>query len=159
MMKMIAAVLLSSLAVGAAFAQAPGQQASPNSSTDASGPAMANSDAKRDAAVEKHIAGMHRTLKITAAQESQWNQVAETMRANAKDIDQAIDQRDANRSSANAIDDLNAYAAIAQVHADSVKKLASAFSTLYATLSADQKAAADAAFSQRGHESRKMAKQ
>jgi len=157
-MKMIAAVLGSTLAFGVAMAQAPSQQSSPHAATDASAPAMANADAKRDGAVEKHITEMHATLKITAAEEAQWKEVAETMRANAKDLDRAIDQRDANRGSATAIDDLNAYAAIAQVHADSVKKLANAFSALYTAMSVEQKAAADEAFSQRGHEARKIAK-
>jgi periplasmic protein CpxP/Spy len=158
-MKMIVAVLASTLAVGVALAQAPSQQASSNSSMNASGSSMANSDAKRDSAVEKHIADMHRKLKITAAQESQWTQVADTMRGNAKDLDRAIDQRDANRGSATAIDDLNAYAAIVQAHADGVKKLASAFSALYSAMSADQRAAADEAFNEHGHTARKMAKQ
>jgi hypothetical protein len=159
MMKMIAAVLVSTLAVGVALAQTPSPSASSNPAMDATGPAMANADTKRDSAVEKHIADMHRKLKISAAQESQWSQVADTMRSNARDLDRAIDQRDANRGSASAVDDLNAYAAIAQVHADSVKKLATAFSALYSSMSADQRAAADEAFSQHNHTARKMAKQ
>jgi periplasmic protein CpxP/Spy len=157
-MKVIAAVLMSTFVVGAAIAQTPAKPASPQTSTDASAPAMASADAKRDAAVEKHIAELHRTLKITAAEESQWNEVAETMRANARDLDRAIDAREANRGSATAIDDLNSYAEIAQVHANSVKKLAGAFSALYATMSAEQKEAADDAFGHRGHESKKVAK-
>ena len=156
-MKVIAAVLISTFVVGAAIAQTPGQPASPQTSKDASGPTMASADAKRDAAVEKHIAELHRTLKITAAEEAQWNEVAETMRANAKDLDRAIDARDANRGSATAIDDLNAYAEIAQVHANSVKKLAGAFSVLYSAMSAEQKVAADEAFGHRGHETKKVA--
>src|SRR5208283_1731375 len=143
-MKMIAAVLVSTMAFGVANAQTPIQQASFNSSTAASGSTMPSADAKRDSAVEKHIAEMHRTLKITAAEEAQWNEVADTMRANARDLDRAIDERDASRASGTAVDDLNSYAAIAQVHADSVKKLAGAFSALYAAMSVDQKAAADA---------------
>ena len=156
-MKVIAAVLMSTFVVGAAIAQTPGQPASPQVSKDASGPAMASADAKRDAAVEKHIAELHRTLKITAAEESQWNEVAETMRMNARDLDRAIDARDANRGSATAIDDLNSYAEIAQVHANSVKKLAGAFSVLYAAMSTEQKVVADEAFGHRGHETNKVA--
>lgn len=155
--KVIAAVLISTFMVGTAIAQTPGQPGSPQASTNASGPAMASADAKRDGAVEKHIAELHRTLKITAAEESQWGEVAETMRTNARDLDRAIDSRDANRGSATAIDDLNSYAEIAQVHANSVKKLAGAFSVLYSAMSAEQKEAADEAFGHRGHETRKVA--
>jgi hypothetical protein len=160
LMKAIVAVLtVSTFAFGGAMAQTPNQSANPPASADSSHSAMANEDAKRDEAVEKHIKDLHATLKITPAEESQWTKVAETMRENAKDLDRAIDKREANMASATAIDDLNAYADIAQAHANGVKKLASAFSGLYSSMSDAQKKAADQAFSHRGHEARKVAKQ
>jgi hypothetical protein len=79
------------------------------------------------------------------------------MRQNAKDMDQAIGKRAANAATATAVDDLNAYEAIAQIHADGVKKLAAAFSGLYSSMSDDQKKAADEAFGHRGHEGKKVA--
>jgi protein CpxP len=154
-MKMIAAVLVSTFVFGPVVAQTPAQSPSPHPSADASGSAMATSDASRDSAVEKHIKELHVTLKITPAEESQWNQVAATMRENAKDVDRAIDKR---AVSATAIEDLNSYAEIAQVHANGVKKLASAFSGLYSAMSDDQKKEADQVFSRR-HETGKIAKQ
>jgi protein CpxP len=159
-MKVIAAVVASTFVFGGAVAQTSDQSASPHASIDssASASAMANSDAKRDGAVEKHIKELHVTLKITAAEESLWNEVAKTMRENAKDLDRAIDKRDANVGSATAIDDLNSYADIAQAHANGVKKLASAFSALYSTMSDDQKKDADEVFSHRNHDARKIAK-
>jgi hypothetical protein len=153
-MKVIAAVLVSTFVFGGAVAQMPDQSASPHASADSSGSAMAVSDAKRDGAVEKHIKALYVSLKITPAEESQWNKVAETMRANAKDLDRAIDKR-----AASAIDDLNSYADIAQAHANGVKKLASAFSGLYSVMSDAQKKSADDVFSHRGHEARKVVKQ
>jgi protein CpxP len=158
-MKAIAAVLASTFVFGVAVAQAPNPSASPSASTSSSGSTIANSDAKRDAAVEKHIKELHETLKITPVEEAQWETVAQTMRANAKDMDQAIDKRAANGASATAIDDLNSYAAIAQAHANGVKKLASAFSGLYSAMSDAQKKEADEVFSHRGHQSAKIAKQ
>jgi len=156
-MKLIVAVLASTFVFGGAVAQTPDQSGSPHASAS-SGSAMANNeDAKRDAAVEKHIKDLHATLKITPAEESQWNEVAQTMRENAKELDRAIDKREAKGTGATAIDDLNAYADIAQAHANNVKKLASAFSRLYSAMSDDQKKAADEAFSHRGHEGRKVA--
>jgi hypothetical protein len=156
-MKVIVAVLASTIVCGGAIAQTPASSASPHASAAASRSATANEDAKRDSAVEKHIKELHDTLKITSAEESQWKVVADTMRQNAKDLDQAIDKREANMAGATAIDDLNAYAAIAQAHADNVKKLAGAFSGLYSAMSDDQKKEADRVFSQRGHEGRKVA--
>jgi protein CpxP len=156
-MKMIVAAVVSSLAFGAALAQAPDSAATPNPSANATTTAMATADAKRDAAVEKHIKELHATLKITPAEEPQWNEVAQTMRENARELDRAIDKRDANVANATAIDDLNAYADITQTHANGVKKLASAFSGLYSAMSEDQKKEANEVFSHRGHEAGKIA--
>ena len=156
-MKVIAAVLVSTFVIGAAVAQTPDQSASPPATANATPLAMAKSDAKRDNAVEQHITALHAQLKITAAEESQWKEVAETMRQNAKDLDRAIDRRDATAASATAIDDLNSYADIAQAHANGVKKLASAFAGLYSAMSDDQKKQADEVFSHRDHEAKKIA--
>ena len=156
-MKAIAAILVSALVSGGAIAQMPSAAASPHASPGTQGSAMPDADAKRDAAVEKHIKDLHTKLMITPAEESQWSQVAATMRDNAKELDRAIDKRAENTSSATAVDDLNAYADIAQAHANGVKKLASAFSGLYSAMSDDQKKTADALFSHRDQHARKTA--
>ena len=156
-MKSIAAVLVSTLVFGGAVAQTSDQSPSPRASATTSETAMANSDAKRDAAVEKHISQLHATLKITPVQEAQWNEVAATMRENAKEMDLVIDKRTANAATATAIDDLKAYADIAQTHANGVKKLATTFSGLYSAMSAEQKKAADEAFNHRGHQGKRVA--
>ena len=153
-MKLIIAVLASTIAFGSAIAQPPNTSTNP---ADVPASAMMKSDAKRDEAVEHHIADLHAKLKITAAEESQWKEVAETMRDNAKNLDKAIDKRDAALASATAIDDLNSYADIAQAHATGVKKLAKSFSGLYSMMSDDQKKEADLIFSHRNHEGKKVA--
>ncbi len=99
--------------------------------------------------VEARIKSLHKQLGITAAQESQWQAVAYAMRDNAKATGALIQQREANAKTMTAIDDLNAYAAIADAHAAGVKKLIPAFSALYATMSDAQKKNADAVFSHR----------
>ena len=151
LMKMIAAVLVSTFVFGSVNAQAPDRLASLNGAIDSPSPTMAHADAKRDAEVEKHIKDLHGKLKITPAEESQWNVVAEAMRENARELDRAIDRRDSGMASATAIDNLNSYADIAQVHANNVKKLASAFAGLYSTMSEDQRKEADVVFSHHGH--------
>jgi protein CpxP len=156
-MKIISAVLVSTLIGGAAVAQPSDPSTSPRAPAAATSTSMASADAKRDDAVEKHIDQLHDSLKITPVQEAQWNEVAATMRDNAKAMDRAIDKRAANAANATAIDDLKAYQDIAQTHADGVAKLATAFSGLYSSMSDDQKKAADAAFSHRGHEVKKVA--
>jgi protein CpxP len=151
-MKTITAALTSAFLVAGAHAQTPSSFTAMTPSSDASTAAMTKSDAKRDMAVESHIKNMHAQLQITPAEETQWAAVAQTMRDSAIETDQAIDKREALVSSGSAVDNLNAYGNIAQAHADGVKKLAAAFAPLYASMSDDQKKAADALFAHRAHE-------
>ncbi len=146
-MKIIVAALASTFLISGALAQSPAAPPSPTASTHAM-----KADARRDMKVEQHIKELRAKLKITAAEETQWAAVAKTMRDNATTLDTAIDKREAIIHNATAIDDLNAYADIAQAHADAVKKLSAVFSPLYASMSDTQKKVADEVFAQRAHE-------
>jgi hypothetical protein len=108
--------------------------------------------------VDKHIRELHAQLKITAAEEPKWASVVKVMHENAADIDAAIDKREDGANTATAVDDLNSYGDIAQVHADAVKKLSAAFSPLYDSMSDEQKKLADGIFSQHAT-ARKLARQ
>ena len=105
--------------------------------------------------VEARIAKLHDQLKITTAQEDKFNALAQVMRDNRAAHDALVDQKIQAEKTQSALDDLQAYAQIAQAHADGVKKLADAFGALYATLSPDQQKAADEAF--RAHKQHVMA--
>ncbi len=157
-MKTIIAVLASTFLISGAYAQSPALSSGAPPSPNASPAAMMKSDAKRDMKVERHIKDLHAKLKITPAEESQWATVAKTMRDSAKELDIAIDKREAIINNATAIDDLNAYGDIAQAHADAVKKLSAVFSPLYTSMSDDQKKMADEVFAQRAHEGKKVSK-
>jgi protein CpxP len=150
MKAILATLITSTLLAGIACAQSPTPPADPVSSTDTSPHTMMRSDSERNADVQKHITDMHAKLGITPSEESLWSVVATTMTNNANDLDKAIDQRDA--MDATAIDDLNAYGAVVQAHADGIKKLSAAFSSLYASMPDDQKKVADEIFAQRAHE-------
>ena len=147
-MNAIAAVLVASaLSVGGAYAQsvALSNTDSPSSSSHP----MMKSGANHSAEIEKHIKDLHAKLKITPAEESQWDAVAQTMRENATELDSAISKRETLAGRGSAIDDLNAYADIVQVHADAIKKLSTAFAALYDAMPDDQKKVADDVFDQR----------
>jgi len=103
--------------------------------------------------VEARIKSLHDRLNITAAQETQWAAVADAMRDNAKTMEAAIQQREAAKSMT-AVDDLKAYQAIADAHAQGLQKLIPAFDALYASMSDDQKKNADTVFSQGRHHRR-----
>lgn len=119
--------------------------------------AMAKSESSHSADVERHIKDLRAKLKITPAEESQWNAVAQAMRDNAADLDSAISKRDEIAEHGTALDDLKAYGDIVQVHADSVKKLAAVFASLYDVMPAEQKKLADEVFAQHAHEGKRVA--
>jgi len=96
--------------------------------------------------VEQRIKTLHDKLKITAAQESEWGDVAQAMRDNETSMSQLIEERRANAKTMSAVEDLQSYQKIAQAHADGLAKLIPAFETLYTDLSDTQKKNADEVF-------------
>lgn len=101
---------------------------------------------KRLSGVDARIASLHKRLKITAAQEPQWQQVAQVMRDNAAQIEQLVKERNAKVKTMTAVDNLQTYSDIAQAHADGLKKLVPVFDTLYGSMSDAQKKIADEVF-------------
>jgi hypothetical protein len=95
--------------------------------------------------VEQRIKTIHDKLKLTAGQESQWNEVAQVMRDNEADIHQLVIERHENEP-ANAIEDLQSYETIADAHADGLKKLIPVFTSFYNNLSDEQQTRADSMF-------------
>lgn len=101
--------------------------------------------------VEAHITQLHKQLKITQDQESDWNKVAQDMRDSAQQMSTLVEQRnDAAKSKPmNAVDNLKNYAEIADAHADSLKKITPDFESLYDKMSPAQQKTADKLFNQR----------
>ena len=99
--------------------------------------------------IETRIKELHRNLKITAAQESQWNAFAEAMRDNAETVDTVLKERSKNLHAMNAVDDLRSYQKLADANANGLKKLVAAFEALYNTMSDQQKKNANAEFGKR----------
>jgi predicted small secreted protein len=110
-----------------------------------------------DTRVEARIKSLHDRLRVTSAQEPQWSAVAQTMRDNAREMQEAIAQRQQARG-LTAVDDLKAFEVIADTHSQGLEKLIPAFQALYDTMSDDQKRNADAIFSKRHHDRRAMHK-
>ncbi len=95
---------------------------------------------------EQRIADLHARLHITAQQQPQWDQFAQVMRDNAKDVDSAYQQRAASFDKMNAVENMQSYAQIEQARAQDLQKLVPAFQTVYTALSDDQKKLADELF-------------
>ena len=97
--------------------------------------------------IEGRIAFLHADLKITLAQQAQWDRVAAAMRASAKQKDQLFQQMRANRDKPKtAVERLEQRMQFIEAQASAEKSFVEAFKPLYAVLSDDQKQAADELF-------------
>jgi periplasmic protein CpxP/Spy len=106
--------------------------------------------------IEGRIAFMKAELKITGAQERQWDLVASAMRANAGRMDQLMQQMRGTRDQpATAIERLDQRARFTEVRLTNDKSFADAFRSLYQGLSDDQKKSADEMFDRREHRGRR----
>ena len=88
--------------------------------------------------VDGRIAFLKAELKITPAQETQWQQVATAMHQNANALDQAIGTARDQRGTMDAIQRLTMREQFAKVRAENDARLLTAFKLLYASLSPEQ---------------------
>jgi protein CpxP len=95
---------------------------------------------------DERIKQLHDSLKITPEQEPKFDKLADVMRDNAKEMSEAVEKRSEAQKTTTALDDLKAYQAVAEAHADGLKHLVPAFETLYSALSDTQKKEADELF-------------
>lgn len=98
------------------------------------------------AKVEAHIKQLHTQLKITQAEDKDWQPFADTMRTNARDMQAAMEEREQQYPQMNAVQNMESYQKLAETHAEHLEKLVSAFQTLYNALPDEQKKVADQVF-------------
>jgi len=96
--------------------------------------------------VEARIQELQAKLHVTPAQETLWQNVTQIMRDNAQTLDALIQARIDKAKTMTAVDDLQSYSAIAEAHAEGLKKFVPAFEALYASMSDAQKHQADNVF-------------
>jgi hypothetical protein len=122
------------------------QSATPPAQADATPPAA------RSDTIEERISSLHEQLQITPDQDAKWNDVAQTMRENAANMDKMVAQnRLTPPQNTTAVGDLKNYEKFAQAHVRGLKNLIASFSTLYASMPAAQKKNADQVFQTFGH--------
>ena len=137
-----AAAALLALSVG--FAPSTALAASP-AAAQAAAP---QPSAATQAAVEERIRTLQSQLGITEAQMPLWNAFAQAMRENAASTDALFAQRAGSVATMSAVENMHSYAQIARAYADNTERLATAFDSLYASLTDTQKQAADTLFRQ-----------
>ena len=96
-----------------------------------------------DQLVDGRIAFLKTELKITPAQETQWQQVAGAMHENANSLDQAIKTARQDGGSMDAVQRLALREQFARVRAENDARLLAAFKPLYASLSPEQQQVAN----------------
>ena len=104
----------------------------------------------RQSLVERRITELHSKLQITPQQSQQWDQFAQVMRDNAREMDQVYQQRAEKLTSMTAVDNMQSYAQIEQQRAQEAQRLLPAFQQLYSVLSDQQKKTADQLFRHQG---------
>jgi cytochrome c551/c552 len=98
--------------------------------------------------VDQRIRTLQSQLGVTEAQMPLWSAFAQAMRENAASTDALFSQRASAVAAMSATDNMHSYAQIARAYADNTERLATAFDSLYASLSETQKQAADTLFRQ-----------
>jgi protein CpxP len=111
-------------------------------------PAKPTPSAATQAAVDQRIRALQSQLGITEAQMPLWDAFAQAMRDNAAGTDTLFTQRANAVASMTTVDNMRSYAQIARAYADNTERLATAFDSLYASLTDTQKHAADTLFRQ-----------
>ena len=143
------AVALAQSATGsapAAPAAPPPATAAPRANAAANAPANAPTTNPAQQRVEARIKQLHEQLRITPAEEKQWDQFAQTMRDNAREMDEAAAQRGQQFSTMTAVQNMQSYEKLAEAHVQHLQKLLPAFQALYDAMPADQKQVADQVF-------------
>ena len=140
----LAVPLVSTIALAQSAAPLP-QTASPAAASPSGPPAPS---AETQASVYQRIKMLQTQLGITEAQMPLWSAFAQAMRENAAATDALFTQRAGAVTTMNATENMHSYAQIARAYADNTERLATAFDSLYASLSDTQKQAADTMFRQ-----------
>ena len=101
--------------------------------------------------IEARIKELHKKLHITAAQDTQWNDLAQVMRDNAQAMVDLQKQRAAaaRTQSMSAVNVVKSYASVIEAHEAGMKKFIPAFETLYNSMSDAQKKTTDSLFRSR----------
>jgi hypothetical protein len=100
--------------------------------------------------VQQQITDLHASLKITPAEEIQWNGVAQAMHENGAAMDKLVANRTTQQPNLSAVQDLESDQELAQADVDGLQNLIAAFSKLYDVMSDAQKKVADQVFQTSG---------
>jgi periplasmic protein CpxP/Spy len=120
-----------------------GSAATPSAAAPAASPSAPTNVEQR---VEEHIRQLHVQLHITPAEQPDWDRFAGVMRENARAMDQEFALRREQFPKMNALQNMQSYEKMAEMHAQHLQKLVPAFENLYNSMPAEQKRLTDQVF-------------
>ena len=131
-----------------AVSVAPTWAQTPDSKTP---PAAAAATSTKAETVEQRIVTLKTALKITPDQEPKWTAVAQAMRDSSVQMEKLVaTKRAIPPEKTTAVDDLKTYQEFTETRLDGLKKVNSAFKSLYDSMPAEQKKNADMVFEKYG---------
>lgn len=126
-------------------------QASAQTPADPKPPAAAAATSVKPETVEQRITTLKAALKVTPDQEPKWTAVAQAMRDSAVQMEKLVaTKRAIPPEKTTAVDDLKTYQEFTEMRLDGLKKVNSAFKSLYDSMPAEQKKNADLVFEKYG---------
>ena len=141
---------IATLGLGLLLPLMAGAQTSPDAASATEGAARRErasmTPEQRTQRVEAHLTELHGQLAITPAQQAPWEGFAKASRENAAEMHARFQQRETRFTRLNALENMTDYAEIGELHATQLRRLATAFAALYATLSPAQQHSVDLAF-------------
>ncbi|MGO9785978.1 MAG: Spy/CpxP family protein refolding chaperone [Stellaceae bacterium] len=151
MLALLAGLGGAGLSTQGAFAQSAPPAATTPAQTPMAKPDHPHWSASRH--IEGRIAFLKAELGITPQQQAQWDKLAQVMRDNAKELDANFAQMHAQADTAthNAVQRIEAQGRFAALKVEQSGRLLAAFRPLYASLSDQQKQAADQLFGPHRH--------
>jgi len=130
---------------------APTWAQTPDSKDSKTPPAAAAATSVKPETVEQRIVSLKAALKITPDQEPKWTAVAQAMRDSSVQMEKLVaTKRAIPPEKTTAVDDLKTYQEFTEVRLDGLKKVNSAFKSLYDSMPAEQKKNADMVFEKYG---------
>jgi hypothetical protein len=143
------AVLLGSIALPGSLAIAAGDSGSLASAPATTESATTEAAPSMSSHVEARIKELHNKLHITAAQQTQWDNLVQVMRDNANAMYNLEKQRAESAGDMTAVDAVKSYQEVIQAHEAGMANFIPAFQALYDSMSDSQKKTADAMFQNR----------
>jgi periplasmic protein CpxP/Spy len=114
-------------------------------------PAAAAATSVKPETVEQRIVTLKAALKVTPDQEPKWTAVAQAMRDSSVQMEKLVaTKRAIPPEKTTAVDDLKTYQEFTEVRLEGLKKVNSAFKSLYDSMPAEQKKNADMVFEKYG---------